>query len=260
MIHKGQTMRAFHGDAQLKSDLLRELENHRKAGQIRQGKFVRVGLFRRLFRGCAVGCTIRSYNLITGKNYDYNDYSAYEVGLGIPWVLAELGHRIFNGLPFEVKNTVLWPERFLIAIRTGADLSGVWPQFALWLLNDPYDGVIRFANPKVEPVIQHIANLYRFGGSEESCRNAKTVIEELKQEIDDNELPSYETGLGDAVLNFAIAMVSFWYTDVGVLSRYIEAVKFKSFYPSVEERDYHLAYKQMYMNLGKKLLDLLAAA
>src|SRR5581483_1084383 len=60
----------------------------------------------------------------------------------------------------EVK---LWPTRFLKAIPVGADLSLVWPQFAVWLLIDEKHGVIRFAGERsdVRQAIERTAALWQ---------------------------------------------------------------------------------------------------
>jgi hypothetical protein len=39
-----------------------------------------------------------------------------------------------------------WPRRIIEAIQVGADLKDAWPDFAVWLLVDPVDGVVGFTN------------------------------------------------------------------------------------------------------------------
>ena len=58
-------------------------------------------------------------------------------------LIARLEDGIFERLPKELARQ--WPERFLSAIKPGADLSLVWAKFAAWMLLDEKDGVIRFA-------------------------------------------------------------------------------------------------------------------
>ena len=80
--------------------------------------------------------------------------------LGIPRLLARLEDGIFEGLPFEVAKE--WPEKFLEAINVGADLSDVWPKFAVWLLTDKDHGVIKFSkNDMQRNAIQTISDLYK---------------------------------------------------------------------------------------------------
>lgn len=57
------------------------------------------------------------------------EYERYETDYGIPERLTRLAEAII-GLPL-----------FLAAIPVGADLSLVWPRFALWLLVDSHNGL-----------------------------------------------------------------------------------------------------------------------
>jgi hypothetical protein len=148
-------MLAFHNDPAIKENYLARVRAHRLADEIVQGRgYWRDG------RGCAVGCTIHG-----------DDHDAYERELGIPAHLAHLEDRIFENLPVHLSWE--WPEMFLSAIRPGADLAKVWPQFAAWLLNDPTDGVINFVDEKfvgatqVRDAIKRVAQLYSDGCTEQ---------------------------------------------------------------------------------------------
>jgi hypothetical protein len=119
------TLLAFHSDPKVKSKYLRRVRAHRKAEEIVHGKYWQDG------KGCAVGCTIHS-----------SQHAAYETELGIPEVIARLEDSIFEGL--DNGHSLEWPERFLAAIKPGADLSLVWPKFAVWMLTDKKWGVLRY--------------------------------------------------------------------------------------------------------------------
>jgi len=110
-----EILRAFHDSAELKQHYLDRVRRHREADNLVQGTGWENG------RGCAVGCVLEAY-----------DHSRYPSELGIPRVLAHLEDRLFERLPRAEAMT--WPERFLGAIRPGADLAPVWPRFACWLL------------------------------------------------------------------------------------------------------------------------------
>jgi hypothetical protein len=140
---EAKTMVAFHGDPAIKERYLSRVRGHREADEIVQWYGYWHG-----GRGCAIGCTLHS-----------DDHAAYETELGIPRAIAQLEDGIFEGL--EVGLARQWPERFLAAITPGADLSRVLPQFFVWLLVDPTDGVLRFAKTdKARAAIQAVANLY----------------------------------------------------------------------------------------------------
>jgi hypothetical protein len=136
-------MIAYHGDKAIKKKYLDRVKAHALADEIVKGKYWENG------RGCAVGCTIHS-----------GHHSAYETELGIPQVLALLEDGIFEALPNDL--AIKWPERFLAAITPGADLSNVWPEFAVWLLVDEKFGVIQFSKTDAQrEAIQSVADLYQ---------------------------------------------------------------------------------------------------
>ncbi len=110
-------MLAYHNDAAIKSGILAQLAAHRSADELLKGKYWENG------KGCAIGCTIHSGNHIE-----------YEFRFGIPQMLAHLEDCIFEGLP--AAEAAAWPERFMGAIRPGADLSLVGWKFLTCLLTD----------------------------------------------------------------------------------------------------------------------------
>jgi hypothetical protein len=110
-------MKAFHNKQEIKDRYINRLKEHAKQDEIIKGNYWEHG------KGCAVGCTIHS-----------GDHKAYEIELGIPTILAKLEDRLFESLPnAEAKK---FPLQFLNAIPVGADLSTIWPKFAIFLLTD----------------------------------------------------------------------------------------------------------------------------
>src|SRR5262245_36437505 len=143
------TLLAYHGKKSVKSKYLSRLREHRRLDHLVQGTgWEKNGSGP---KGCAVGCTLEKY-----------DHARYPIELGIPVELAHLEDAIFEGLP--KKEAMAWPSAFLNAIPVGADLSMVWPKFALWLLSDPKEGVIRFVEkPEYaaqKKAIEGVAALY----------------------------------------------------------------------------------------------------
>ena len=137
-------MIAYHGQQAIKDKYLARVAAHRAANELIRG----TGWDADRNKGCAVGCTLDNY-----------DHAAYETELGIPRLLARLEDGIFESLPID--QAMEWPERFLATIRPGADLSLVGPRFLRWLLADPKDGVLRFAQTDQQrSSIQGVADLY----------------------------------------------------------------------------------------------------
>jgi hypothetical protein len=162
-------MKTFHNKPELKEMMLEEVLKHQKADEIIQGSYETNGKY------CAVGCSIESLNTRLGKHYSHGDHSVYETELGIPKIIARLEDRIFEGL--ERKKAKMFPLRFIQAVPVGVDLSLVWPKFAIWLLGDEKDGVIKYVETdEQKKIIIDIVELYKRVIAGES-------IESLKKEF-----------------------------------------------------------------------------
>jgi hypothetical protein len=121
------TLLAYHGDPKIKERYVARVAAHREADELIHGTGWEDG------KGCAIG---------------------------VPEVLAHLADEIFEGLKNGDAQT--WATEWVEAIPVGADLSLVWPRFAEWMLVDPTDGVIRFAekDEAVAKAIREVASLH----------------------------------------------------------------------------------------------------
>ena len=139
-------MQAFHNDPAIKEFYLARIRAHQAADEIIHGQYWKNG------KGCAVGCSVHS-----------GDHKAYELELGIPRIVARLEDGIFERL--RSPDDIPWPEQFLLSISVGADLSMVWPQFAVLLLADDKYGVLRHVQQneycREKRVIERVVELYR---------------------------------------------------------------------------------------------------
>ena len=106
-----------------KAQVLKRLEEHRKADRIVQGQYWEYVRWRRGWSGCAVGCLTESRRT--------PGHQRFPKLWGIPTRLAYICEDIFEGLPRE--EAAQWPERFISAIPEGVDLSEVVEQFQLKL-------------------------------------------------------------------------------------------------------------------------------
>ena len=133
MIPNEQTkkLKAFHGNAQLKKDMVAEILNHQKQDQIIKGTY---GKENGIWKGCAVGCSIHSLNIKYGKSIDTGNHNAYETELGIPESLARLEDYLFETMPDD--KATKWPLEFMKSIKVGANLSLVAPKFIAGTLRD----------------------------------------------------------------------------------------------------------------------------
>jgi hypothetical protein len=82
-----------------------------------------------------------------------------------PTAIAYLGETIFENLPdAEAK---LWPLAFADAIRPGADLSGVIPQFMSWLmLDDTYGLAWQTKDAEIADLVAEVGYRYSIGDTE----------------------------------------------------------------------------------------------
>jgi hypothetical protein len=125
------TLVAYNGDRKLKAKLITQIRRHRKAEQLVKGSY---WIGNGEGKGCAVGCLTHDPK---------GGHVKYESLWGIPVELAYLEDALFEGLP--VKEAQEWPERFLKAIKPGANLSLAWPKFALRMFNDEKHGMAFYA-------------------------------------------------------------------------------------------------------------------
>lgn len=114
-------MLAFHNSRAVKEYYTQRVQAHALADELVQGIYWQDG------KGCGVGCTIHS-----GIHHNY------ESELGIPTYIAFLEDCLFEHMtPNDAR---MWPSAFLASIPVGADLTDVWPRFAIWLI----EGVMPF--------------------------------------------------------------------------------------------------------------------
>lgn len=111
-IFKEKLMLSFHNDPKVKEKYLNRVKKNRELYNIIQGIGWKNG------KGCAVGCTLESY-----------DHSRYPIELGLPEWLARLEDRIFEKLPKE--EAMLWPEKFLESIPVGVNVEEVRHKLAI---------------------------------------------------------------------------------------------------------------------------------
>ena len=142
------TLVAYHGDVELKAKLMGKIEAHRLADELAKGAYVRTN---GKTTYCAVGCLLEDPE---------GGHMRYESEFGIPAHLAHLEDVIFESLPDE--QAWLWPERFMGAINPGADLSTVWPLFAVWMMVDEKWGVANTAeDDEVKAICRRVADGYQ---------------------------------------------------------------------------------------------------
>jgi len=138
---------AFHGKQEVKDKYVMRVRAHRAADNLIRG----TGWDKTQGKGCAVGCTLEGYN-----------HASYETELGIPQWVARMEDYLFENLSHE--EAMAWPERFLQAIPVGkSNWNEVYHDYFAWLMDDPTDGVIRFAGEfeDVKKCIERVAMLHR---------------------------------------------------------------------------------------------------
>ena len=116
-------MKAYNDDPAIKAEFLRLAAEHEAEDRLRPGRYWQ--MVDGQWKGCAVGCTIRSWETMCGTWFEddpVNNHFRYEA-FGVPEAVAVLEDDIFERLPPGRQRT--WPREFLAAIPVGADLGYV---------------------------------------------------------------------------------------------------------------------------------------
>src|SRR5687768_16046107 len=155
-------LQAYLNDSKLKADFLREIAKHEAADALIKGTYAQMNGH---FKGCAIGCSLYSLNVLQGKKgkdaaKNTGEHYRYEAELGLPTWFAYLEDNIFERLPDELSKT--WPRRLAEAIPVGAVIDdAVLAKILVWSLTDAEFGV-RFATDQedtrawIDAVAQYI--------------------------------------------------------------------------------------------------------
>jgi hypothetical protein len=145
------TLTAYLGDPALKERVLTGLAAHAAADELVRGVYFEQGVDDDRKRGCSIGCTLHDLN----PQLPANDHSRFVGELGIPEQIAHLIDAIFEEQPDD-KAAAAWSQRIMAAIPVGADLTGVWDRYALWML----DGLVAEGRDP-DGVVSNMAGLFR---------------------------------------------------------------------------------------------------
>ena len=148
------------GDPQLKTRFIREIRKYERADQIVKGSY---GSVIGTWYGCAIGCSLRSLNLIHGAadpNTNTDMHARYPTELGLPLWLAYLEDHIFESLPKELSRT--WPRRFAQATPVGATVDDlVLAKILRWVLGDATFGARNVTkDPTVVGAVDRVVALF----------------------------------------------------------------------------------------------------
>jgi hypothetical protein len=143
-------MLTYLGDPALKQAFLEQLTLHEQHDQFVKGTY---GEMNGAFRGCGIGCSLHSLNVLQGKTGKAligatDQHARYEAELGLPVWFAYLEDQIFEHLPDALSMT--WPRRIADAMPVGATVDElVLATILRWLLADETFGV-RYATEDAE--------------------------------------------------------------------------------------------------------------
>ena len=130
----------YHGDPAFKTAFLAEIAKHEAADQIIKGTY---GKINGEWKGCAIGCSLRSLNLLTGypHNWQTAAHGRFPLELGWPLWLVRLEDELFERLPEVLAKT--WPRRLAEAIPVGVHVPDVVVAKILrWIFVDESYGVV----------------------------------------------------------------------------------------------------------------------
>lgn len=133
-------MKSYNNDPKLKKRFIEEIKKHQEADAIQQGHY---GRKNGTWKGCAVACSLRSLDIIDGKELheEYNQHKQYETKIGPEW-LAHLEDTLFEEMKAEDANK--FPLQFAEAIPVGVDLEPVKWKFCAYLMKENIERVTSF--------------------------------------------------------------------------------------------------------------------
>lgn len=161
------------GNPELKAALLVEIAKHETADQIVKGTY---GQMKAVWHGCAIGCSLRSLNLIQRRvdvNAETGAHARFPTELGWPLWLAYAEDNIFEQLPDDLAHT--WPRRLAEAVPVGVTIpDAVLANVLRWILIGDGLGVVRATtDATVKAVVRNMGTLFDRVGRGEVVTDAE---------------------------------------------------------------------------------------
>ena len=148
---------AYKNDPELRDAFIAQLQSHQDQDQIIQGQYGQGA------NGDFRGCAIHSLAKIRGEELYPGNHQLLEDLIDYPIELVFLIDGIFEGLPTDIAKG--FPLRIGKAVRTGADLKMIVPQFLFWILSDDKEGVLtrfdRSAYPGIVAAVRQVVELFK---------------------------------------------------------------------------------------------------
>lgn len=181
-------------------------------------------------------------------------------------VIKELTHAIAEGLSPSEKN------EFKIKISDGLmshpNIASIWPEFAIWLLEDPEHGMIRLAklakqfddNPEreseVEEAIHRVARLYKDGCSIPAVWTTATEI--ARDAMKNNMTHLVVRAAAGAASKAAMASVVAWAAAIAVDEAALAEATLQAKFNSLDEEIsvssvWQLSKNAHYLKMAQKL-------
>lgn len=130
-------MLSYHNDENLKNLVVSEMKKHQEQDQLIKGSYEEIN---GKFKGCAVGCTIDSINVILGKSYKTSEHKVFEESIGVPEWLARLQDSLFEALPDNESSQ--FAVDFLSSIPVGVNLNPIKWKLCSFILKEGIDRML----------------------------------------------------------------------------------------------------------------------
>ena len=143
----------------LKLAFLGELAKHEAQDAFIKGTYGRMNGY---FKGCGIGCSLHSLNVMQGKDamYQTGNHDRVPAELGWPLWLAYAEDNIFENLPDDLAKS--WPRRLAEAIPVGIVVPDiVLAKLLRWVLLDSRFGVFHATDDEsVKTVVRTMGALF----------------------------------------------------------------------------------------------------
>ena len=130
-------MQAYNNNPQFREQVLQEIKRHEELDAFIKGTYGdgESGTF----KGCAIGCTVHSLNLVNKTNFSFNSHESVAEALSVDVELCYLVDHVFENIATERRRTFTY--QVWSSIATGVNTADVARKVKIWILEYTLQGL-----------------------------------------------------------------------------------------------------------------------